>query len=250
MKLKYRLAEALGYDVVRARRNLQPPIRRHIAQVLAAHDVNCVIDTGANVGQYSRDLRQAGYRGRIVSFEPQEGPYAELVAAAAADEDWSTHRLALGREDGEAVLYDCGRSQLASLHRPASLLYQRVRAATAAHEQRVPLARLDRLFDELVAGLDAPRVFLKMDTQGSDLDVFAGASGCLDRIVGLQSELSVLPLYEGMPDYMTALATYRAAGFEVTGFFPVFRIQPELVLGEVDCVLVRHVRRPPVARPG
>ena len=242
MKLKYRLAEALGYDLVRTRRNLQPPIRRHVAQVLAAHAVSCVVDVGANVGQYGRDLREAGFRGRIASFEPQPAAHDELSAAARGDPGWTVHRLALGRTDGEATLYDCGRSQLASLHRPLSLLHERVSAARPAEERTIPVARLDRLFEELVAGLEPARVFLKMDTQGSDLDVFAGAADCLDRIVGLQSELSVLPLYEGMPDYMTALAAYRAAGFEVTGFFPIFRVQPELLLGEFDCVMVRHER--------
>jgi len=242
MRLKYRLAESLGFDLVRASRNLQPPIRRHVAQVLAAHAVDCVIDAGANVGQYAQELRACGYRGRIVSFEPQPSAYAELAAAARGDPAWSVHALALGREEGVATLYDCGRSLLASLHRPVALLHERVRAARPAEERRVPVARLDRLFEQLVEGLPAPRVFLKMDTQGSDLDVFAGAAGGLDRIVGLQSELSVLPLYEGMPDYMTALTAYRAAGFEVTGFFPVFRVEPELILGEVDCVMVRHER--------
>ena len=243
MKLKYRLAEALGYDLVRSKRNPHPPIRRHVVQVLEAHAVDCVIDAGANIGQYARELRASGFRGRIVSFEPLPSAHAELVRAAHGDPEWRVRPLALGREEGEATLYDCGTSVLASLHRPAPLLHERVPSAPMVPEQvHVRVARLDGLLEGLLEGLASRRVFLKMDTQGSDLDVFAGASGCLDRIVGLQSELSVLPLYEGMPDYMTALSAFRGAGFEVTGFFPVFRLKPELVLGEFDCVMVRHER--------
>ena len=38
--------------------------------MLRATDVNCVIDVGANVGQFGIALRRAGYRGCIVLFEP------------------------------------------------------------------------------------------------------------------------------------------------------------------------------------
>jgi len=43
-------------------------------------------------------------------------------------------------------------------------------------------------------------VFLKMDTQGWDLDVFVGCGTCLASVVGLQSELSIRSVYEAMPD--------------------------------------------------
>jgi hypothetical protein len=98
--------------------------------------------------------------------------------------------------------------------------------------------RLDEIFDDLVEGVSQPRVYLKLDTQGWDVEVFAGAAGCLDRVVAMQSELSVQPLYEGMPSYQEALEVYSAAGFEVSGMFPLVR-DAALRLIEFDCVLVR-----------
>ena len=50
----------------------------------------------------------------------------------------------------------------------------------------VEVRRLDSVFGDLIREIDEPRVFLKMDTQGFDLQVFFGASSCLDHIVGLQ----------------------------------------------------------------
>lgn len=51
---------------------------------------------------------------------------------------------------------------------------------------------------------------LKLDTQGYDLKVFAGATGCLDRIMVIQSELSVSRfLARGYPS--PPLKTFRRA---------------------------------------
>ena len=53
------------------------------------------------------------------------------------------------------------------------------------------------------------------------------------------SELSLIPLYEGMPSYLESLACYNGAGFLASGFYPITR-QPNLALNEVDCMLVRR----------
>jgi hypothetical protein len=54
---------------------------------------------------------------------------------------------------------------------------------------------------DCVAGLDSARVFLKIDTQGWDMEVLRGASGILDQVVGLQSELSARHCYNNIESY-------------------------------------------------
>jgi predicted xylose isomerase-like sugar epimerase len=56
----------------------------HIATVLRLYAVNCVLDVGANRGQYARMLRRRGYRGHIVSFEPVATTFAEWSDAPQA----------------------------------------------------------------------------------------------------------------------------------------------------------------------
>ena len=70
------------------------------------------------------------------------------------------------------------------------------------------------------------------------LNVLAGL-GCVDpSIVGAQSEMSVLPIYDGMPDFRTALDAFGAAGFEVASMFAVSRDQWQRLV-EFDCVMLR-----------
>jgi len=52
------------------------------------------------------------------------------------------------------------------------------------------------------------------------LEGLRGAQGCLDRIFGIQSEVSVQPMYEGMPSYLESLSTLQDLGFELTGVLP------------------------------
>lgn len=97
----------------------------------------------------------------------------------------------------------------------------------------------------VVAGETAPedgaRVFLKMDTQGYDTAVFEGLGTALAHVVLLQSEVSLIPIYAGMPHWTESIATYEKNGFGVVGMFPVSRDSSRVV--EYDCLLVKWNRK-------
>jgi len=240
MRLRYRIADRLGYDLRKKRKAPHVALERHVVRVLEEERVNCVLDVGANIGQYGASLRQAGYSGWIISFEPIAASYAELSKKCRDDERWDCRPFALGKIEDTREIHLHRNSELASML-PVSDFGQR-HFRDQFEEiavEKVTIKRLDGLFDELMAFLPEPRVFLKMDTQGYDLEVFAGAEHCREQIVGLQSECSVTPLYTGMPDYLEALSEYRKQGFAVTGFYPVARDLESSRLVEFDCVMIR-----------
>lgn len=239
MKLRYRIADAFGYQLVKKAKD-HGSIESHVPKVLESLEINCVVDVGANRGQYASMLRRLGYSGRIVSFEPVPAVYEKLVRSAQGDPDWFTHPLALGSADEVRLMHVYDRSEVSSLLPTTE--YGRAafkRNAGDLEQLKVSVRRLEGLWSQVIGDLDDPRVYLKMDTQGYDLKIFAGARSCLEVVRGLQSELSVVALYDGMPDYMTSLSEYRSCGFEVSGFFKVFRDKATHLLGEFDCVMIR-----------
>jgi FkbM family methyltransferase len=210
--------------------------------VLLAHfdqyRVNCVIDVGGNRGQYAQRLRRAGYRGRIVSFEPVPEEFAHLQAAAVDDPEWSAHPVALGSAEGTLEMHVVPGTMSSPLP-STNFGRRRFPRLNETHRQSVPVFRLDHLLDEALAGLPDPRPFLKMDTQGFDVEVFRGLGDRAKEFVGLQSEVALMQLYEGMPRLSEALQVYEAAGFEVSGMYPVNRENRTGRVLEFDCLMVR-----------
>jgi hypothetical protein len=61
----------------------------------------------------------------------------------------------------------------------------------------------------------------------------------VDEFVGMQSEVALMRIYEGMPRLPEALALYEDSGFEVTALYPVSRESDTARVLEFDCVMVR-----------
>jgi FkbM family methyltransferase len=210
----------------------------HLGAVLRGHGIRTVIDVGAHTGQYAALLRGLGYEGAIVSFEPVHETFEQLSAAAAGDERWTAQRLALGDRDGSATINVAHSSDFSSF-REVSDFGARVfpEAARADRGEEVELRRLDGLLGTDLRDADAP-MLLKLDTQGWDMEVLEGATGMLDRVAAVQTEVAFQAVYDGVPAIGEVVGALAARGFVPSGFFPVTR-DDGLRLIEADLVAVR-----------
>lgn len=219
-------------------------LESHLTRLLSALRIDCVFDVGAHEGEFGEELRMLGYQGQIVSFEPVPAHFDVLARRCAADAKWQAHQYALGAEDGSFEINVFSGTTFSSFLSPSE--YGRGGFGGKLQVERtetVEVKRLKDVFDDLVAstGLDDPRVFLKLDTQGYDIAVIEGAGTKLERIYALQTELSVKSIYDGMSTGLTeSLSLLQQRGFEVTGLFPVtWDPQDRLSVVEFDCVLCR-----------
>ncbi len=214
-------------------------LRGHLALLLSRLNVNCMLDVGAFDGGYARDLRAAGYEGWIVSLEPVGTTYDRLSEAAKDDPRWRTLRVALGSNSETRSINVAGNAVLSSFLPHSRYALDELGPMTDTVErEQVAVRRLDELIDECLDGISEPRVFLKIDTQGWDLEVLKGAADTLPAVLAVQTELSLKPIYEGMPGYLETIGHLQGLGFELTGTYPVVRDRSMRMM-EVDCVLVR-----------
>ncbi len=245
----YATAGSLGYHI-----GLRPPtadtLEGHLGTLFDRMDFNCVIDVGAHHGNFGRLVRRVGYAGRIVLFEPVAANFARLEEASSGDPDWHIHNRALGSEAGRLPINVTRQSSMPSFRSPSAYGKSYFQGQMdIVDTPMIDIDRLDDVFAECVAGLPNPRVFLKVDTQGYDAEVFRGGARSLNEILAIQSELAVQAIYEGMPRYTDAIAAFNALGFKLSGLFPV-TLDRKLRLVEMDCVVLRPEATQKESTPG
>lgn len=242
------LVNKLGYTIIPNWRLPDYPLARHLSRLFVQHPFDLVLDVGANAGQYRDFLRNViGYRGLIISFEPVSYLYKHLVERAKTDPQWVVVNMALGAAPGEAELNVMAGDQFSSFLRPNNdLTPEYVSMNSVTRTEKVRVSTLDEMLNECPQLAIAQCVYLKMDTQGFDLEVVKGAQQTLSKVAGLQSEVSILPVYEGMPDYHQSIKTLQSLGYGLSGLFPVNLNQQNLVV-EFDCVMLKQESAKPRA---
>jgi FkbM family methyltransferase len=214
-----RLLHRAGVDVIRYRGKHFPD--KLVQELVADRAVSVFIDVGASMGQTGIALREGGYRGRIVSFEPQTAAFRALAATATGDPDWDCRPEAVGAVSSKTQL------NLSANSWSSSLLPISDRHRTAAPEseyegtESVDVVRLDDLRDELVRSGD--RVYLKLDVQGYEAQALAGATELLHDVVVVEAEASLAELYNGQVLVGDLVALLRAQSFVPLHVFPEFR---------------------------
>jgi len=204
------------------------------------YNINCVLDVGARHGEYGVVLRNNNYKGHIISFEPIEENFQQLQRQSKGDALWQTHHYALGSENTTASINVSQGTNLSSFFKTSDYGKQNMPGIDVKRVETVPIRKLDDIFQEVMAHIPEPRIYLKMDTQGWDIEVLRGAKNSLAHILALQSEISLQPLYEGMPDWTTSLHEFQERGFVISSLFPVWRDENKR-LSEMDCVMVKCV---------
>jgi FkbM family methyltransferase len=224
-------------DVQRA--NLFTLPSERLAEQLKQRQLNTVIDVGANYGQFATNLLQAGYHGKIISLEPLPDAWAALKQRAAKfGERWIIGpRIALSDRRGEAKFNIAANSESSSLLKMMSRHEQANPASRYVGSMIVETARLDDVLDELAV---VGAAFLKIDTQGSEGLILAGASNSLrDRVFGVQIEMSLEALYDGQTQADELTKVLTAAGFHIWDIIPGFRDPKSFQLLQFDGVFYR-----------
>ena len=217
LKILRSILNPLGYDIVKFKRSFPPHI---VLDHLMMNNIQTVLDVGANTGQYSQGLRKAGFKGRIISFEPASMAYDELKKRALRDKNWQVFNFALGEINGFSSIHISGHSPSSSFL-PMTLLHLEASPGSEyLNEEKIEIKTLDSIYDAL--GITDGNVFLKVDTQGYERKVLDGAIRSLSLIKGIQLELSAYELYVGEEIYYSTCRFVEERNFRLVRIIPGF----------------------------
>ncbi len=242
MKSLYRVLDrtfrALGCTVIPNWMLEGLPLEQHLRQLFKNLEIQCVLDVGANAGQYRDFLRnRVAFDGEIHSFEPLSSLRELLLEKAQGDPAWHIHSHALGNQDAKLEINIMSRNTFSSFLEPnteESMDFSD--GNTVKAKEIVSVKRLDDVIKDW-RNVDFRSTYLKVDTQGFDLEVLRGAANLLRSLPALQIELSVLPIYKGTPGYLDMLQQLNDWGFHISGLFPISH-DSHLRAVEFDCVMV------------
>ncbi len=232
-----KLLRRTGYDL----RRYQPGgtyLERRMSRIEAA-GIDQVIDVGAHAGEYAGSLRHEGYRGAILSFEPQQSMFQRLSAAAVGDPLWQCRQQAVGSEPGTMSLHISGNEGFSSSLRPMTEAHEHGDPSSAyVDTEEVEITTLDTAVE---AAADS-RLFLKVDVQGHEAEALAGGHSTLARCQIVEMELGLVELYEGQALFTDLIEAMKDLGFLVADLEPAFSDTKTDRLLQVDALFI-HVSK-------
>jgi FkbM family methyltransferase len=184
--------------------------------VALARNYATIIDVGAHTGQFALFAWRRYPGSKLYCFEPlprardtlrkvlSEHPNLEIFASAAGAASERRQFHVAGRDDSSSLLGITGRCSDAF---PGTEEIKTI---------PVECQRLDETLDR--SDLRRP-CLLKIDVQGSELEVIEGGEGLLESVDDLLVELSYVELYEQQPLASDVITHLGARGFNLTGVF-------------------------------
>lgn len=228
------IAKKLGIDIRLHSPRSDQYLR--LVQIMNKRNISLILDVGANKGQFATSIFKAGYTGRIISFEPLPDAWSLLCkAAATSPHKWQiAEPFAIDDCDGEVEIHVADNSASSSLLEQSTRMKEVAPFAKATKKILVKKMRLEDAVARFDLGTGG--IFLKIDTQGSELGVLCGTDKLFDRLSLVLVEASIARLYKGQPAYFELDQFIREKGFSLIDIEPGFRSPLDLELLEYDAL--------------
>jgi FkbM family methyltransferase len=164
---------------------------------LAGPEVRQIVEVGAADGRDTLKFAEAFPNASVVAFEPLPENYAKLAAGAAGNTRIRAIEAAMSDSCGRRAFY------VTNLADASSLLRSNVTGSTFDRHTRliaettVAIETLDDFFKDQSIDI------LKMDAQGSEMNILRGARTLLEagKIRLIYTEVNFLRIYEGIELY-------------------------------------------------
>lgn len=201
------------------------------------YKINKILDVGANSGQYALQAFNLGFKGQIISFEPVSSTFSTLEKKAIKNKKWKAFNYGLGSQNEDLEIHLSKNTYSSSL---LDILPNHVKSAPESKiigSEKVSIKSLDTIYNNLVTDNDI--VLLKVDVQGFEKNVLEGAKESLNKIKGIQIEMSIQELYKDEMLYIDIINLLQSFGFNLHSLENGFYDEESGKLLQVDGLFFR-----------
>lgn len=227
----------LGHDI-----STYPlPILRTLASIksLLPEVPDTLIDVGAHKAEFARAASYLlGFR-RAVCIEP-DSEFIDTIRARLQDRNATILNVALSDHDGQSILHlHQARSMSSLLPSNREILDAKFPGDShgAITERVVPVRTMDGVMEEIKDREDSS-YFVKLDTQGTELDILRSARCTLSRTQGCLVEHMFCTPYATRYDFRDLIDFMDDNGLPCVGVLEVFR-RPTHEISGVDFLFMR-----------
>jgi FkbM family methyltransferase len=195
-----------------------------------------VVDIGANEGAFSAGVLAVAPQAEIVAAEPGPAPRARLQARLGRLPNVEIHNVAVSSSAGVATFHLTAHDHNSSLHAPRAEMQEMIDPGwTPAGELSVRTVTLDELVGDRTVDV------LKIDVQGSELDVLRGGDATLARARSVLLEMNFQSQYEGDATFNTLHAEMDRRGFALVNVSPTLTTRDGTAIFIDGCYVRRGV---------
>jgi FkbM family methyltransferase len=181
--------------------------------VLKHHNVNTIIDVGANDGVWSNEMRKLFPKAQIYAFEPLKDCFEKLQSKFSNDSNFKAFNFALGDKNETTSIQRSAFHPSSSILKMAKLHKDLYPKSAKTKTEQIKVRKLDSV-DQIIL---KPDILIKMDVQGFEDKVISGGQNILSNAKILIIETSFVTLYENQPLFDDIQKQLNALNFNYKG---------------------------------
>jgi FkbM family methyltransferase len=178
-----------------------------------------LIDIGANKGEFSEIFIDTFHPAKVICIEPNL-ELSSFIAMRVSGTDCAIIHKGISDHEAHMPFYFHPDSQMSSLFKSnaeiLSIEFQEDNAEKII-EKLIPVTTLDLLFKEEIIKANDWKIFLKIDTQGNELDVLRGGAQALKSIAYILIEYMFHTPYLQKYSFVDLISVLSDSGFECHG---------------------------------